>query len=284
MQRPRLVLTFGDVLTVNCSHLAVSGPPASFSLEEGEEAALKAALNELKLDLHQIDPVVECLLPLRDIRLSRGMAGSSGDNGQIIPSKVADCLNKARTAAADVSPSWAGTRVWGDVSEIVIDGTRFMAQIPDQVVAGNSVRVEVLQAFCIPELESERMALLHSFGLQVPTLQHLSIVNSVESLSTKDERHRGIALICIDKFGAEIAVCSGGHIVALSSIPAAVNNPNRSLLEADNWLHRNDWCAGRLPFGIRLAGVAVSRDWFSRTDANISMPVSFQDELQHLWP
>lgn len=276
--RPRITLTFGDVLTVNYSHLSVSGPLVSVSLEEGEEAALKVALDGLKLDLREIDPVVECFLPLRDVRLSRGMAGSSGDNGQITPAQVADCLVKARTAAADVSPGWAGTRIWGDISEIVIDGTPVKASIQDQTISGNKFRVEVLEAFYIPDVESARIALLHAFGLNVPTWQHLSIVNYAEAFTTRDERETGVATVRFDNISAEIAVSAGGHVVALGSIAATGDSPKRLLLEADVWLNNNGWNIEQIPCGIRLLGNELSGVWYSSLDANVSLPVSFPDD------
>jgi hypothetical protein len=276
--RPRLTFTFGDFLTVKYSHLSVSGPSVSCSLEEGEEVALKAALDELKLDLHQLNPVIECYLPLRDIRLSRGMAGASGVNSQINPAQVADCLDKARTAAADVSPSWAGTRIWGDIAEIVIDGTPVKASIQDQTISGNNFRVEVLEAFYIPDVESARISLLHACGLNVPTWQHISIVNYAEAFTTRDERQVGIVTVRIDKLGAEVAVCIGGHVLAFGTISATDDDPIRLLLEADVWLSNNGWGSERLPCGVRLLGTGISRDGFARIAANLSMPVSFIDD------
>ena len=276
--RPRITLTFGDHITVIYSHLSVSGPSVSVSLEEGEEAALKVALDELKLDLREIDPVVECFLPLRDVRLSRGMAGSSGDNGQITPAQVSDCLVKARTAAADVSPGWAGTRIWGDISEIVIDGTPVKASIQAQTISGNKFRVEVLEAFYIPDVESARIELLRACGLNAPTWQHLSIVNYVEAFTTKDERETGIATVRFDNLGAEIAVSAGGHVVALGLITENGDDPKRLLLEADVWLNNNGWNIERIHCGIRLLCNELSSVWYSSLDANVSMPVSFPDD------
>ena len=276
--RPRLTLTFGDLLTVNYSHLSVSGPSASVSLEEGEEAALKAAFDELKLDLRQIDPVVEYFLPLRDVRLSRGMAGSSSINGQITPAQVADCLDRAQTAAADVSPGWAGTRIWGDISEIVIDGNPVKASIQDQTISGNRFRVEVLEAFYIPDVESARIAMLHACGFNVPTWQHLSILKYAEAFTTRDERNAGIATVRIDKIGAEVAVCIEGHILDLGTISAKSDDPIRLLIKADAWLEDHGWNSERLPCGVRVLGKGLTRDKFAHMGTNLYMPASFIDD------
>ena len=276
--RPRLTLTFSDILAATYSHLTVSGPSVSRSLEKGVEAALKGVLEDFKLDLHRINPVVECFLSLRDVRLSRGMAGGSGINGQIDSAQLARSLEKARTAAADVSPGWAGTRIWGDVSEIVIDGTPFDTSTQDRTLSGTTFRVEVLEAFYVPDVESVRNALLRGCGLNSPTWQHLSIVNYAEAFTTRSERQAGIATVHIDRLGAEIAVSIGGHIVALGSIAATGGDPFRSLCGADIWLTNNRWNFERLPHGIRLLGNGFSRDWFSPFATIVSMPVSFLDD------
>lgn len=276
--RPRLTITFGDILTVTYSYLTDSGPSASCSLEEGDDTALKTALEELQLDIREINPTVECWLPLRDVRLSRGMAGSLATNGLFDSKQIVECTDKARAATADVSPGWAGTRIWGDVAEIVVDDTPLKTALLEQSISGNKLRVEVLEAFYIPDAETARTALLHACGLNRPISCHLQIVGYVEAFTTKREQYEGIAMVCIGRDGAEIAVAVGGHIVALGLIAAIGDDPTHLLFGFDTWLASNGWSLAGLPHGVRLLGSGLTRDWLGSHLARLSMPVSLMDD------
>jgi len=56
--KPRLILAFGEELGVSYTSLQSTGNALRCSLEEGEEVALRAALDELKLDPGQEPPVM----------------------------------------------------------------------------------------------------------------------------------------------------------------------------------------------------------------------------------
>ena len=85
-------------------------------------------------------------------------------------------------------------------------------------------------------------------------------------------------MVRFDNVGAEIAVSTGGHVVALGSITATGDDPKRLLLEVDVWLNGNGWNSGRIPCGIRLLCNELSRVWYSSLDANVSLSVSFSDD------
>lgn len=276
--KPRLTLTFGAELDVSYTTLQSTGNYLRCSLEQGEEVALRTALDELKLDPGQEPPLVECWLPLRDVRLSRGMAGDPASNGMVDDQLVEHCAAKARTAAADVSPGWAGTRLWGDIAEIAIDGVTLPKPVLDAPMPGDNLRVEVLEAFYHPEVEAARTNMLKSCGLPTPAFLHLTCTSRAEAFTTQHERQEGIAVLWLDPSGAEITISHGGHVVALTDFPAPHADPTPQLFEASAWLQREGWSPKRLPHGIRLLGRGLERAWLDAIRAKIPLTVTLPDE------
>ena len=276
--KPRLTLTFGEELGVSYTMLQSTGNSLRCSLEQGEKVALLAALDELKLDPGQEPPVIECWLPLRDVRLSRGMAGGTASNGLVDGQLVEHCSVKARAAAADVSPGWAGTRLWGDITEIAIDGVTLPKPVLNAPMPGDKLRVEVLEAFYHPDVEAARNNMLKSCGLPAPTFLHLSCTNRAAAFTTQQERQEGIAVVWLDPSGAEITVILGGHVVALTDFPSPPADSTSQLLEASAWLQREGWNKKRLPHGIRLLGRGLERAWLDTIRAKTPLTVTLPDD------
>lgn len=252
--KPRLILTYGDDLGASYFSLQSSSDYTRCSLEDGEDAALQTALKELGLDMRKDSPVVECWLPLRDVRLMRGMAGAELINGRVDSGQVEQCAEKARIAAADVVPGWAGSRVWGGTAEIAVDGYVVSMTDSASTITGNRLRVEVLEAFYQPEIEQSRLKCLRRCGLSAPTSLHLVVIGHVEAFTTQNERDEGIAVVRIGEIGTEIAVCQKGNIAALTDTVAPPSDPGIQLIQASAWLEQNGWDKHLLPHGIRLLG------------------------------
>lgn len=275
--RPRLSLTFGEDLGVSWTTLESTGNSVRCSLEAGEETALRVALDALDLDVRRLGPVVEIWLPLHDVRVSRGMAGATCKNGEVGPQDVEQCAARAREAAADVPPGWAGTRIWGDIAEIAVDGATPQQPLLDAPMPGNKLRVEVLEAFYRPEVEAARTAMLEACGLAAPTFLHLSCAGRPEVFTTQEEQQNGIAVLWIAPSGTEVTVSIGGHIVALADFPTPPIDPASQLLAVSAWLEQRGWNKTRLPLGIRLLGRGLERAWLDAIQANIPLPVSLPE-------
>lgn len=248
------------------------------SLDEGEDVALHAALEELGLDVRQEPPVVECWLPLRDVRLMRGMAGAEVMNGHVDSRQVEQCAAKARVAATDVAAGWAGSRIWGGISEIALDGHTLSMPDSASAITGNRLRVEVLEAFYHPEVEQDRLKCLRTCGLAAPTYLHLSSLGHVEAFTTPKEQHEGIAVVRVGDIGAEIAVCIRGNIAALMDTAAPPADPSIQLIQASAWLEQNGWKRHILPHGIRVLGRGLDRKWLDPIQMQMPFPVTLHDD------
>jgi hypothetical protein len=206
------------------------------------------------------------------------MAGAEVINGRIDSEQVERCAEKAHVAAADVVPGWAGTRIWGGISEIAVDG--HVVSMPDSAstITGNRLRVEVLEAFYNPEVERSRVKYLRRCGLATPTFLHLLAIGHVEAFTTQGERDEGIAVVRVGESGPEIAICQKGSIAALTDTAAPPSDPSIQLIQASVWLEQNGWGKHLLPHGIRLLGRGLERKWLEPIRMKIHLPVTLFDD------
>lgn len=139
----RLRTYFGDEILVRLSvpecHIKEE---SKATLEQGEETALREALARLPHDPRPHKPELEWSLPLRDVRIMRGMAKVNSTSGQINEDHLACCKTKAMEAASDM-PKRGSPILW-EFPVIKVDGKQVKESHIEFPIAASSIYVEVL--------------------------------------------------------------------------------------------------------------------------------------------